>query len=163
DDIHVLSDQAGKPFPLAGRTKRSRLGSALVQLPEEQLEFMQIAGETMPARRDFRPQIADLQLRDDEVLDKRRIFSPPFTLVPYLRLADTNGDNQLSGREVRAFIELQRKLVTRSTILTIVDRGSSLFEFLDADHDRRLSRRELMTAWEGFAPWAKGDAVRVED
>jgi hypothetical protein len=42
--------------------------------------------------------------------------------------------------------------------LTIVDRGSSLFEFLDADHDRRLSRRELMTAWDRLTPWAKTNA-----
>jgi hypothetical protein len=86
-------------------------------------------------------------------------------MVAYFRLADRNGDDKLTGKEIRAFLELQRKLVVRSTVLTIVDRGVNLFELLDADHDRRLSRRELMTAWDRLSPWAKpgADSINLGD
>jgi Ca2+-binding EF-hand superfamily protein len=154
EGVHVLPGLNGKPFALAGRAKLSRVGSVLVQLPEEQLEVLRVAGS--PAERQQGVPLAPLQgFNDDYVIDSKQIFQPPFTMVAYFRLADRNGDNKLTGKEIRAFIELQKKLVTRSTVLTIVDRGQTLFEFIDADHDRRLSRRELMTLWDRLSPWTK--------
>src|SRR5262249_50196503 len=129
----------------------------LVHLPGEQLELLRVAGS--PAERQQGVPLAPLQgFNDDYVIDSKQIFQPPFTMVAYFRLACRNGDNKLTGQEIRAFIELQKKLVTRSTVLTIVDRGTNLFEFIDADHDRRLSRRELMTLWDRLAPWTKPGA-----
>ncbi|HLW65921.1 MAG TPA: hypothetical protein VKS79_11415 [Gemmataceae bacterium] len=154
EGVHVLPGSDGKPSPLAARSKSSRVGSVLMQLPEEQLEVIRVAGS--PAERQQAMPLAPLQgFKDDYEIDSKQIFQPPFTMVAYFRLADRNGDNKLTGKEIRAFVELQKKLVTRSTVLTIVDRGQNLFEFIDADHDRRLSRRELMTLWDRLAPWAK--------
>jgi len=164
EGVHVLTDSAGKPFPLAARTKPSRIGSALIQLPGEQLELLRVAGT--PVDRQQNVPLAILQgIGDDFVIDNKQLFQPPFTMVAYFRLADRNGDNKLTGKEIRAFVELQKKLVIRSTVLTIVDRGANLFEFLDADHDRRLSRRELMTAWDRLAPWVKpgADSFDIND
>lgn len=47
--------------------------------------------------------------------------------------------------------QIVRDLLTASrrghVLVTILDHGSGLFEFLDADHDGALSVRELRTAW----------------
>jgi Ca2+-binding EF-hand superfamily protein len=46
------------------------------------------------------------------------------------------------------------------TLLTLADRGRPLFELLDADHDGRLSPRELQTAWTRLAAWDRdGDGL----
>jgi Ca2+-binding EF-hand superfamily protein len=155
--VHILPGADGKPLPLATRSKVSRIGSVLVHLPAEQVEVLRVAGS--PAERQRGVPLGALQgFADDYVIDSKQIFQPPFTMVAYFRLADRNGDNKLTGKEIRAFVELQKKLVTRSTVLTFVDRGQNLFEFIDADHDRRLSRRELMTLWDRLSPWMKPGA-----
>src|SRR5260370_23277506 len=94
-----------------------------------------------------------LDFNRDGVLDNKEIFQPPFTFVPYLKLADVNGDNKISEKEFLDFLALQRKLQTRTVTLTIVDRGKTFLDFLDADHDRRISRRELLTIADRIAPW----------
>src|SRR5262249_58958481 len=97
-------------------------------------------------------------------IESKTIFQPPFTLVPLLRLADRDGDGRLSEEEFVAFLELQQKLVSTSAFMTLADRGPSLFEFLDADHDGRLSRRELTTAWTRLARWDRdGDGCIARD
>ena len=35
-------------------------------------------------------------------------------------------------------------------------RGPSLFELIDADHDGKLSARELRSAWKRLSPWVTG-------
>lgn len=52
-----------------------------------------------------------------------------------------------------AYLDLHEQAVARSTILTIADRGWSFFDLLDADHDGRLSQRELRSAWSRLASW----------
>jgi hypothetical protein len=47
-------------------------------------------------------------------------------------------------------------LVSTSVFLAVADRGPTLFEFLDADHDGRLSQRELRSAWARLAEWDTG-------
>ena len=95
-----------------------------------------------------------LDANRDGVLDSKEVFVPPFGFVPYLRLADRDGDGKVTEKEFQQFLDLQQKLIVRTTVLMVVDRGRSLFDALDADHDHRLSRRELMTAWDRLAPWA---------
>lgn len=143
---------------LAASTKITQGGIIRINLPREQVQIVRL--DTAPQRafriRQAGMELFDLAAQGKETLESKDVFRPPFSLVPVFRLADRNGDNRLSRVEFREFLDLQSKLVTRSTILTLMDRGNSLFDFLDADHDHRLSQRELMTAWERLAPW--GDA-----
>jgi Ca2+-binding EF-hand superfamily protein len=94
------------------------------------------------------------------VLGSKQIFQPPFTFVGLSRLADRNGDGKLSSAELEDYLGLVQKVVTASTFITVVNRGRSLFELLDADRDFRLSRRELQTAWQRLAEWDRdGDGA----
>src|SRR5262249_57777 len=65
-----------------------------------------------------------------------------------------------SMKELEAYAELQARAVSCFTVLSIADRGRSLFEFLDADRDGRLSQRELRTARTRLAVWDR-DGERV--
>src|SRR5262249_48051030 len=65
EGVNILAD-AGKPFPLANRTKRSRIGSALVALPAEQLEVLFVAGGGPgPPRGPGMVNLQDFRLKDD--------------------------------------------------------------------------------------------------
>ncbi len=70
-------------------------------------------------------------------------------------LADRDADGKLTEKELLAFLELQEKLTTCCTIVTLTDQGNGLFEVLDANRDGRLSVRELRTAWARLAPLDK--------
>ncbi len=85
---------------------------------------------------------------DDGFLDTHEVFRDPFEFVGLLRLADRDGDNKLSKKEVTDYLDLHGKLLACSTFLTLSARGRSLFELLDADHDGRINLREAVTAWE---------------
>jgi Ca2+-binding EF-hand superfamily protein len=94
-----------------------------------------------------------LDANGDGFLDSKEIYRPPFEFVALLRLADRDGDGKLSMKELEAYAELQAKAISCFTVLTIADRGQSLFELLDADRDGRLGQRELRTARARLAVW----------
>ena len=156
EGVYLLGDENGKPRALASKTHFTRIGAAQVKFPGEQVEIVRVEG--MPVRLQQMRQ-ASMQLfrslddNRDGVLESKEVFKPPFSFVPYMRLADRDGDGKVTEKEFQEFLDLQQKLVVRTTILNVVDRGRSLFDLLDADHDHRLSRRELMTACERISPW----------
>jgi Ca2+-binding EF-hand superfamily protein len=133
-------------------------GAVRITLQEKQLEL--VRDTTTPTPRETLLKAFD-RVANGGVLGGKAIYQPPFTFVALLRLADRNGDNALSRQEVTAFLDLQEKVVVRSTFLTLVDRGRSLFEFLDADHDGRLSPRELASAWSRLSPWDRDQTGKV--
>jgi Ca2+-binding EF-hand superfamily protein len=94
-----------------------------------------------------------LDANGDGFLDSKEIYRPPFEFVALLRLADRDSDGKLSMKELEAYAELQAKAISCFTVLTIADRGQSLFELLDADRDGRLGQRELRTARARLAAW----------
>jgi Ca2+-binding EF-hand superfamily protein len=97
----------------------------------------------------------------DGVLSEKKIYQPPFTFVALLRLADRNGDNCLSHKELADYLKVQEKFLFSTSHLTVVDRGASLFEFIDADHDGRLSPRELRTTWQRLSMWDRDKTGRI--
>lgn len=104
-------------------------------------------------RQSFRERFEALDRNKDGFLDSKEIFQPPFEFVALLRLADRDGDGRLSMKELDAYAELQVKAPDMLTILTLADRGRTLFELLDANHDGRLSQRELKSAWARLVAW----------
>ncbi len=150
-DILIMPEMNGKPNRLTALLTPSRDGALRIPLAAQQLEVVR-GTRGQSARRELLKQFEALAGKDGELTEKR-IYQPPFTFVAVLRLADRNGDNRLSHKELTEYLEVQEKFLFRTSYLTVVDRGASLYEFVDADHDGRLSPRELRTAWQRLSPW----------
>jgi Ca2+-binding EF-hand superfamily protein len=67
---------------------------------------------------------------------------------------DRNGDGMVVLEELLAYVEQETASSQSHVEMSISHDGKSVFEVVDADHDRRLSRRELAHA---------GDALRAYD
>ncbi len=157
-DILVMPAADGKPNHLAARLS-PRDGALRLPIDEKQLELVS-GGAGSTVRQTLLKQFDD-KAGDKGVLGEKAIYQPPFTFVALLRLADRDGDNQLSRKELADFLDMQEKFFFRASYLTVVDRGPSLFEFLDSDHDGRLSPRELRSAWTRLSPWDRDNTGRI--
>jgi Ca2+-binding EF-hand superfamily protein len=128
----------------------------VVTLPDTRMEFQRNAREpaTFAKRKEsYLDRFKAADFNGDGFLDSKEVYRPPFEFVALLRLADRDGDGKLSMKELESYAELQARAISCFTVLTIADRGQSLFELLDADHDGRLGQRELKTARERLAMW----------
>jgi Ca2+-binding EF-hand superfamily protein len=158
-DILILPTANGKPNPLLAQLPPSRDGAVRVPIAEKQLEL--VRDNRGSAMRQELMKKFDSMAGKGDLLNEKVIYQPPFFFVALLRLADRNRDNQLSRQELKEYLDAQEKFLFRTSHLTVVDRGPSLFEFIDVDHDRRLSPRELRSAWQRLAPWSQGDTGRI--
>lgn len=68
----------------------------------------------------------------------------------YLRglgeIANTDGDESLTQKEVEAYVDLQASAANCTVSLQVLELGQGLFEMIDTSGDRRLSGRELAEA-----------------
>jgi Ca2+-binding EF-hand superfamily protein len=158
-DILLLPDADGKPNRLTAMLPPSRDGNLRIPLAGRQLEVAR-GSRGAAARRELLKQF-DAQAGKDGFLAEKQIYQPPFTFVAMLRLADRDGDNRLSRKELADYLEVQEKFLFRTSHLTVVDRGASLFEFIDADHDGRLCPRELQAAWKRLSAWDHDKTGRI--
>jgi Ca2+-binding EF-hand superfamily protein len=128
----------------------------VLTLPDTRMELHRNAREpvTLAKRKEsYVQRFKAADLNGDGFLDSKEVYRPPFEFVALLRLADRDGDGKLSMKELEAYAELQARAVACFTVLTIADRGRSLFELLDADRDGRLGQRELRTARYRLSMW----------
>jgi Ca2+-binding EF-hand superfamily protein len=158
-DLLLLPPAESKTSRLAALLSPSRDGAVRIPLADNQLELVREQNGWKRSQELLKQ--FDAAADKDGFLPEKRIYQPPFTFVALLRLADRNGDNRLSRAELKHFLEVQDKFLFRTSYLTLVDRGSSLFEFFDADHDGRLSPRELCTVWQRLSPWDRGQTGRI--
>jgi Ca2+-binding EF-hand superfamily protein len=84
------------------------------------------------------------------------------TAQPYLKdeleFLDRNADGKLSLEEALAFFHQQAALARSRIVITDLDEGRVLYSAIDADHDGRLSVRELRAAASKLPRWdANGD------
>ncbi len=155
DQEVALTPRKGAAGGLGARPARS--GGLLLGLPDAQIEVFRAGGRDGPGADAANPFLDLFRAADrngDGVLDAREIYQEPFDLVGLLRVADRDGDGRLTEKEFTDYVEMQKGLTSRFTLLTVADRGRSLFEFLDENHDGRLGLRELRTAWPRLAPFA---------
>ncbi len=161
----VLPGADGRPLPLEAGTRALANGTLHVALPGMRLELVALETVNGGAQRVRDSLLAQFRAAaKNGIIEGKRLYQPPFTFVGVLRLADRNGDGNLSAQEVADYLAVQEKAVMATTFVTVVNRGRSLFEFVDADRDGRLSRRELRSAWQRLAPWDRdGDGVLTRD
>jgi Ca2+-binding EF-hand superfamily protein len=165
DSLHVVSSAGGRALRLSPATKMMRIGGARLQLAGDTIEVMRAEGLEQRQKRLQTLGVFNFNMLDrngDGVLDSKEIYHPPFAMVAMLRLADRDCDGRLTLAEYQAFLDLQKAMVTRFVIITVIDRGRCLFDLLDADHDHRLSRRELANALDRLAPWIDPKSGTIE-
>jgi Ca2+-binding EF-hand superfamily protein len=158
-EIRLVPAAGGRVDRLSVKLPPTKDGVVRVSLPQKQLELVRNS-QSARIRRELLERF-DALAGKDSVLTEKKAYQPPFTFVAMLRLADRNGDNRLTRKELVDYLDLQEKFLFRTTFLTVVDRGASLFEFIDADHDRRLSPRELRSVWSRLSAWDAGKSGRI--
>lgn len=68
-------------------------------------------------------------------------------------ILDRDGDGKVFEKEVLAYVDQQQAAAAGRTVMDVEDQGRNLFEILDLNRDRRLSRRELNAAINGKEKW----------
>jgi Ca2+-binding EF-hand superfamily protein len=121
----------------------------------------QFAGYRTAARQRFKEADGNGAGIVDSAEARRSTFAP---LRTQFDLADRDQDGKLTAAEWDAWLDLQEALLAGQVVLSVVDQGRGLFEFLDADRDGRLSRRELRSAWQRLsaAGCVEGESVRLD-
>ncbi len=72
-------------------------------------------------------------------------------LVNIFDMADRDGDGKLFVAEFNAFLDLLKAGSNCQVNVQVLDQGRGLFDLIDANHDQRLSRRELIDAAKNFS------------
>ncbi len=76
-------------------------------------------------------------------------------------VVDRDGDKMVQVAEVTAYVNQQSSLTRHQAKLTVDKDGKSLFETLDGNIDRRLSRREFLTAMTQLREWDANNDGRL--
>ena len=84
-------------------------------------------------------------------LEKSQCMNFP-NLSMMFDLANRAGDGKLTEKELKDYLELHTLGAYCTTTVQCNDQGRSLFELFDANHDNRLSSRELKTGWTSMQP-----------
>lgn len=161
--FQLLPAADGKPGALGAHARVGPDGALVVTLPGFRIELVSLeasGGGTRQALDDLRNQFRGLAGKAG-VLTCKEMFREPFTFVGLSRLADRNGDGKLTEKELDDYLGLMGKVVTATTFLTGANRGKSLFEMLDVNRDSKLSRRELLNAWQRLSAFDLGKSGTI--
>jgi Ca2+-binding EF-hand superfamily protein len=105
--------------------------------------------QTAAARKRLLALFAECDSNRDRILNPIELAKPMASPLKQISIpADCNGDRDLSEAELKGWFDLQEQISRGHALVTILDHGAGLFEFLDHDRDGSLSVRELRTAWD---------------
>jgi Ca2+-binding EF-hand superfamily protein len=149
----------GRDMPLAAKVERGDssalafgLGDARIELSVAEQTFAQFSNLKQFYMQRFKEADTDKK----GVLDRKKAMTVDF-LGDIFALADRDGNDKLTEKELNAYLDMQVQGSGCRLALTITDEGRSLYDVLDADHDGRLSIRELRTSWSRMKPLARSD------
>lgn len=147
----VLKSAERPTTPLAARTKQTGDGLAL-DVGVTRVELRAPEPPANPAaenRQRYQQQFKALDRDGNGYLEMNEVQQIPFFKSAF-KVMDADGDGQLFEKEMLAYLEgiegLRARAQSGSVLLTIAEQGRGLFDLLDADHDGRLSLRELRQA-----------------
>jgi Ca2+-binding EF-hand superfamily protein len=147
--VEVLSDDKA---PLAGSV-RAKGGAVSLDLGAARLNFMgsgEAGRDRQPLGRILREQyVAQFKQADTDnngYLDEKEAAASPFFRDSF-KAMDRDGDGKLFEKEMLAYLdaveELQNAAAVGCASASFADEGRGLFDLVDANHDGRLSVREL--------------------
>lgn len=149
-----------RAMPLASKVRQTNpstlgfsLGDARIDLSVVEPQFTQ--------NRFFPRQFYEQQFREADtakkgVLDRKQAMSAQFLSLIF-NLVDRDGDDKITEKELKAYLDMQTEGAGSQFQATITDEGRSLFDVLDENGDGSLSIRELRTCWARMKPLAKNE------
>ncbi|HEX5272292.1 MAG TPA: EF-hand domain-containing protein [Gemmataceae bacterium] len=146
-----------RPQPLAGAVTKLTGGGLKLGLPDAHIDFQAAQSTAMNdagVKQFYLQQFKEADVNKKGYLERKVLENTQFQyLLPLFGLADRNGDNKLTEKELSDFLDLQSEGSACVVTLTAHDLGRGLFELIDvAPRDGRLGLRELRTAWSRLAP-----------
>lgn len=149
---------------LQREVRRNADGSQTVSVGRLRLDF--VMAEMWPHPPDDK--LLERQFRAADRDGNGELDSGECQMQPYLKdeleFLDRNSDGKLSFDEALPFFRQQDGLARCQIAITVLDQGRVLYSAMDADHDGRLSVRELRAAGSKFSLWdANGDGRLAED
>ena len=138
DKIHMTSD-----------------GAANISLDTCLLSIMRISTKSMvPADAILKPPFQAIDQDANGYLDNTE-FNPAFFFGADFAALDADKNGKVYFDEALVYFKIRLDAARSRTVMTITEQGRTLFEILDADRDRRLSNRELLTAADRMSLWDK--------
>jgi len=142
-----------RPMALAAVVSRVDKSTLRLKIGDATLE-LRTADENAPARNRFQFLIEQFRELDGDkkgVVEKTKAMQNPQILMLF-DLANRAGDGKLTEKELKDYLDLQAAGGNCVTTVQCSDQGRSLFELFDANHDGRLSLRELQSVWSFVQP-----------
>jgi Ca2+-binding EF-hand superfamily protein len=146
-----------KPRALAGSVGKGGNGSLKLGLPDAHIEFQpgqSAALNSAGVKQFYLQQFKEADANKKGYLERKPLENGQYQyFLTFFNLADRNGDNKLTEKELSDFLDLQADGAACVVTITAHDQGRGLFELIDvAPRDGRLGLREMRMAWSRLSP-----------
>ena len=137
--------------------RRSAGGLASIVIDDVQIEIAQTTSGPDVAKQYLLGQFAAADMDQNSYLDADECFRSVIFGASFAEF-DGDSDDKLFENELTVVVDGRMKAARSRTRMDITSRGRNLFEILDSDRNRGLSRRELAQAIKRIELWdADGD------
>ena len=151
--VEMIGSAQGQKIVL----RRSADGLASIVIDDVQIEIAQVTSGPDGAKEYLLGQFAAADMDQNNYLDADECFRSVIFGASFAEF-DGDSDDKLFENELTVVVDGRMKAARSRTRMDITSRGRNLFEILDSDRNRSLSRRELAEAVKRIELWdADGD------
>lgn len=123
-------------------------GRLNIRVGVQTLSFSVVNPTPTAKSQSFQMMVNDIFPDKNKVFTETDLVGPQFQFLRVIfEAADQNGDGRLTHDEFQRYFELQQVTSDLVLSLNVTVRIPNLFQMLDENRDRKLSVRELRTAW----------------